>query len=114
MSYLLGSITLPRPAGFQKEVIETAQKIMTLAGATKKDYTNRKYRYVLEFKYLTQAEVSQILSEYDLQVTRNFSSTETNNTIASTPVHIEIERREYNTPGNEYREDITLYLEEAQ
>lgn len=112
MSYNLGSITLPRPVGLTRETIEKSAKIITLDNTTKKDITGRKERYILEFKMLTQTEINTILSEYDLQTTRNFSVSETNLTITSTPVHIEIERRAYNTPGNEYREDITITLEE--
>lgn len=62
---------------------------------------------------LTQTEVTSILSEYNLLTTRNFTVNETNLAITVTPVHIEIERRQYNTPGNEYREDIILILEEV-
>lgn len=113
MSYYLGSITLPRPKVFRKEIVEKSNKIVTLSNTTKKDITGRKYRYILEFKYLTQSQVTSILTEYDQLTTRNFSSDETNNTIASTPVHIEIEVREYNTPGEEYREDFVLILEEV-
>jgi len=38
---------------------------------------------------------------------------ETNLTIASTQVFITISERKYNFKGNEYREDITLILEEV-
>lgn len=113
MAYYLGNITLPRPKNFRKEVVEKSNKIVTLNNTTKKDITGRKYRYILEFRFLTQDQINLILTEYDLATTRNFSSDETNNTIASTPVHVELGVREYNTPGNEYREDIVLSLEEV-
>lgn len=113
MAWLLGSITLPNPSAFARDVIERSQKIITLNNTTKKDITGRKEVYTLGFQMLTQSEVNSILSEYDLQTTRNFQVTETNLTIASTPVHIEIQRRGYNTPGDQYREDVTLVLEEV-
>lgn len=113
MSYILGSITLPNPVSFERETVEKSAKVVTLNNTTKKDITGRKERYILEFRMLTQAEVSSILSEFNLQATRNFSVSETNLTISATPVHVEIDRREYRTPGNEYREDITLTLEEV-
>lgn len=113
MSYLLGSITLPNPQNFEREYIETAAFILTLNNTTKKDLVGRKERYILQFTMLTQAEVAAILSEFELNTTRNFRVTETNLTIAATPVHIEMERRQYNTPGNEYREDIVLILTEV-
>ena len=83
-----------------------------LSGETKKDITNRKERYVLRFQYLTPSEVNSILSEYNLETTRNFEVTETNLTINSTPVHIEMQRREY-ASGGEYRENLTLILTEV-
>ena len=113
MSYILGAVTLPNPVSFERETVEKSQKIITLNNTTKKDISGRKERFIISFKMLTQTEVNTILAEYDLQTTRNFQVTETNLTIAATPVHIEIDRRAYNTPGNEYREDITLFLEEV-
>lgn len=113
MSYYLGNITLPRPKAFKKEVVEKSAKIVTLNNTTKKDITGRKYRYILEFRNLTQTQKNLILTEYDLLTTRDFSADEDNNTIASTPVHVEIDSFEYNIPGIEYREDFTLILEEV-
>ena len=115
MSYNLGLITLPTPkrGDFTRRQIETGAGFMTLDGTTKKDITNRKEQYVLSYELLTQAEISSILSEYDLQTTRDFSVNETNLTIASTPVHIDIKDRRYNTAGDSYREDLTLILTEV-
>lgn len=113
MSYTLGSITLPNPKGFQRRLIETGASINTLNGRTKKDITNRKEQFILNYEMLSQANVTAILGEYDLQTVRNFSVNETNLTINSTPVHIEISERQYNTKGNEYREDLTLVLTEV-
>ncbi len=115
MSYLLGDITLPtpKPGNFQRRQMETGASFITLAGATKKDITNRKERFVLTYTLLTQAEVALILGEYDLQTTRDFSVTETNLTIVATAVHIDVLDRLYNTGGNEYREDLTLILTEV-
>jgi hypothetical protein len=111
--YILGDLTLPRPKALRRETIEKAVYHETLNGTLKKDVQNRKERFILEFRFLTQDQVNQILAEYNLETSRNFQSTETNLVIAATPVHIEIEGREYNTPGNEYREDITLILTEV-
>ena len=114
MSYTLGNITLPRPVSFERETVEKSARIITLNNTTKKDITGRKERFILEFRMLTQSEVTDIMSEYDLQTTRTFTVSETNLTIAATTVHIELGgSRAYNTPGNEYREDLTLILEEV-
>lgn len=113
MSYILGDITLPTPQNFKRSQVETGVSFKTLSGTTKKDITNRKEIFELAFNLLTQAEVTQILSEFNLQTTRNFTVSETNLTIPTTPVHITITKREYNAKGSDYREDITLVLEEV-
>ncbi len=113
MSYILGDVTLPNPKAFFREQIEKSASIVTLNNRTKKDITGRKERFTLKYTMLTQVEVNNILTEWGYETIRNFSVNETNLTILSTSVHITIERREYNTPGNEYREDIILILEEV-
>lgn len=114
MSYILGAITLPNPKVMKRGTMEKSGKIITLNNTTKKDITGRKEVFVLQYTMLSQAEIASILSEYNLQTTRNFSVSETNLTIPPTLVHIEIGSRDYNTLGDEYREDITLVLEEVQ
>lgn len=112
MAWILGDTTLPRPHSFTRQQIEYSTKHDTLTGRTTKDFRSRKEGYRLLFKYLTQAEVVEILSEYAKNTLVNFSVSETNLTIASTPVHIEIQSRDYNTPGADFREDIELLLVE--
>lgn len=113
--YTLGETTLPtpKPGNFQRKIIEMATRFTTLDGTDKKDITNRKEQFILYYEHLTQSEVTNILSEYnDLEV-KNFSVSDTNLTINSTPVHVEVTDRQYNTGGNEYREDLTLILTEV-
>lgn len=113
MSYTLGDITLKRPIRMFKQPIETSAKHITLDGTIKKDISGRQWRYVLFFQYLTQAQVAQIISEYDLKVARNFTVSDGSLSIGPTSVHIELGDREYSTPGSEYRENLTLNLEEV-
>lgn len=113
MSYVIGSTTLPNPKEFRREQVETSVKHRMIDGKTKKDLVNRKEQYILVFRKLTQAQAANILSEYNLQTVRDFTVSETNLTIAATSVHIEIGSRDYNTGGNQYREDITLVLTEV-
>ena len=113
MSYVLGSLTLPAPVEFNRETVETSVENLLLTGTTKKDIVNRKERFVLRFEHLTSAEVSSIMAEYDLQTVRNFAVSETNVTITSTQVHIDITNREYVT-GADYRENLTIILIEVQ
>lgn len=113
MSFILGSLTLPNPVSFQRLVIEKQSWNETLTGVTKRNIVNRKYQYVLEFGSLTQAEVGQILAQYNLQTVIDFSVDETNLTIVSTPVHVHVTDREYRK-GVEYRETMKLILTEVQ
>lgn len=113
MSFILGSVSLPRPKAFRREYVEQGATVRTLDNTTKKDYSGRKEKFTLEFKMLTQTQIGQIVTEFELNIPRNFSVSETNLTISATPVLIEIISREYNTPGIEYREDLVLELTEV-
>lgn len=111
MAYLLGSSTLPNPTEFSREFIEEGAENISLTGRSTKDIRNRKERFVLVWRYLTITEIDGILTEYNVETTKNFSVTETNLTIASTPCHIELSKREY-VKGGEYRADLTMVLME--
>jgi hypothetical protein len=110
--YSLGSTTLPDPVSFNREYIETSATNLALTGRTTKDIRNRKERFTLSWERLTPTEVASILSEYTPEITKNFSVTETNLTIASTAVHIDISKRDY-VKGGEYRSDMTMTLTEV-
>lgn len=113
MSYVLGAVTLPRPHSFERQPIEKSAIVVTLNNTHKKDITGRKEQYILGYKMLTQDEVSSILSERDLDTPRNFSVSETNLTISSTSVLIQVDRRIYATAGPDYLEDLTIILTEV-
>ena len=111
--YQLGSITLPNPKSFTREFIETGAENLLMVGKTTKRTENRKERFALTFLNLTLAQVNSILSEYELDMVRNFTVNETNLSIPSTPVLIDIEDREYPKSGATYRENLTLVLMEV-
>jgi hypothetical protein len=112
MSYTLGSITLKNPVKFTRQPLEISSENTSIEGRSTKDIFCRKEQFSLEFRALTQAQVSEIMSEYNLLTTRNFTVSETNLTIAATPVHIDIKNRSF-YKGDEYREDLTLLLTEV-
>ena len=111
MSYLLGAITLPNPTNFTRKQIEVGASNTSLTGRTSKDIFHRKEQFVLEFEWISSADVTNIIGEYDLQTCRNFQVTETNLTIAATLVHIEIDERAYHK-GPDYYENFVLTLTE--
>lgn len=111
MSYTLGNVILKRPANMVRQTVETSAVQTTVPGRSVKDIRNRKERYVLSFQNLTQAQVSAIFGEYDLETTRTFTVSETNLTIGPTTVHIDIPDRNY-TGGADYRENFVIILTE--
>lgn len=111
MAYLLDSTTLPNPKEFRREFIEVSGENLSLTGRTTKDIRNRKERFYLTYRFLTTSEVSTILSIFNQEAVVNFEVTETNLTIAATPVHIELTQRDY-IKGGDYRADINIVLTE--
>ena len=113
MSFILNSVTLPRPKKFERRVNEISKSHITLNGETRKDIVRQKEIYILECRMLTQAQMTEIINIYNLKTAVNFEVTETNLTLSARSVWVNHEGRQYNTGGNEYREDITLVLEEV-
>lgn len=111
--YTLGAVTLPGPVSFQRNQIETQTVNLLFGGTTKRNFVNRKEQFVLEFMHLTQAEVNNILSEFNLNAIREFEVDETDFSIGPTSVLIDVEKREYATKGPEYRENMTIVLTEV-
>lgn len=114
MSFVLGSVTLPNPVGFRREYVETAQENMTLQGKNTKRWVNRKERFILTWELLTQAEVSSILSEYELDMVRSFQVTEVGLTVAPTDVLVDTTARQYLKTGTHYLEKLTIVLVEVK
>jgi hypothetical protein len=113
MTYLLGGVTLPNPKSFTRKFLETGAENLIIEGKTTKRVENRKEQFTLNYTNLTVAEVNNILSEYELNSVRDFSVTETNLSISSTPVLIDVMDREYVPAGESYRENLTLVLTEV-
>ena len=112
--YILGNVTLPNPKVFTREFVETSAENMSIEGKSTKRVENRRERFILNFQYLTSAQVNAILSEYQLNAVRNFTVAETNLTIGPTEVLIDIKDREFTAGGTIYRENITLVLTEIK
>ena len=113
MSFILGAQTLLNPKSFKREFVETSASNLLIEGKTTKRVENRKERFTLTYQNLTAAQASSILSEYDTDETRLFQVTESNLTIATTKVHIDVSTRNYPLTGKAYRHDLTLVLTEV-
>lgn len=112
MSWILNGVTLPNPKEFTREFIETSGENISLTGRTTKDIRNRKERFHLVFRFQTPAEVTSLLSIYNEEEVVDFQVTETNLTIAATPVHVELSQRDY-IKGGDYMADWDLILTEV-
>lgn len=113
MSYQLGNITLPNPQEFNRAYLKTSTRLKMLDGTTKEDITNIKEVFTLVFRRLTKAQSDLIIGVYNAEEVVNFSVSESNLTINSTPVLVDCNGRSY-MKGGEYRSDLTLTLEEVQ
>jgi len=113
MSWTLGGVTLKSPATFNRKQVEVAKSNLMLDGTSKKDFIRQKEIYEVGLVDLTQTQVTDIINLYEGQTAVAFEVSETNLTIASTQVFIKIIERKYLTKGDEYRENITLRLEEV-
>ena len=112
MAYILGAVTLKNPTEFTRTQVEISAENTSITGRSTKDIFKRKEQFVLMWDSLTQAQVAEILSEYNLQETRSFRVTETSLTIAATDVHIDLPERLYHK-GADYREGMELILTEV-
>ena len=113
MSWTLGGVTLKNPATFNRKLVEIAKSNLMLDGTSKKDFIRQKEIFEIGLISLTQSEATDVVNLYEGKVAVAFVVSETNLTIASTQVFINIIDRKYLTKGNEYRENITLGLEEV-
>lgn len=113
MAYILDGTTLRNPQELEIEELETGVAHETIDGKLKKSVTNRRRRFVLRYQNLTRTQENTILNIWNQQDTVTFESTETNLTVASTTVHVEVFRRAFNR-GSEYRSDLSLILTESE
>lgn len=113
MSFILNSTTIKSPNTFQREQLEIGVEHVSISGETRKSITKRKERFILGYRNITQTDAQTIRDIWDLETTVDFESTETNNTIAATSVHVDIKSRDYLTKGESYLESFDLILTEV-
>lgn len=111
--WLLNDVSLPRPSRMYREFIFVKKDLVSINGRTTRDFSGRKEEFVLEYDYLSQAQINRIMALVELNVAMNFRVAENNLTINSTPVFPFIRRREYPTPGGSFLEKIQLILIEV-
>lgn len=118
MSYLLDSVAIRRPMNMQEQNTTQFAQNRTLVGSIARDYFGSNKRvWVLDFTNTTPADYTTIQTIYSSYLStgaaKSWSVTETNYTIASTSVHIDLTQRTFSIAGTTYISDFTLVLTEA-
>ena len=112
MSYLLNGIAIKTPTSFRRSLVEVEKSNTVLNGKKKRDFIRQKYSYTLDIQNLTQTQYSQIISIVQTKTIATFEVTETNLTIASVSVWVYIDGEDF-VKGGQYRENLTLIIEEV-
>lgn len=113
MGFFLGGLTLLNPKRYTKNIIEVGTEHLLIYGKTTKKYQGRKYQHILEFLYLTQAQVGVLTSMFQQGRIVSFSVNDGSLTVNPVDVLIEITDRKYPPSGKLYLEHMTLLLTEV-
>lgn len=118
MSYILSGSTLRSPQTIDESNSTQVAQNRTLAGTVTRDYFgSNKRAWKLSYGTTKKADfdtINTIYQAYLLSGTAvSFSSTETNYTISSTSVHVDLQVRRFSMPGSDYVSDFDLILTEA-
>lgn len=118
MSYLLDATTIRRPTSLSEENNTQYAQNRTLDGAKNRDYFgNNKRVWSLDFQNVKKSDYDTIKTIYDSYLStgtaKTWEVTETNYTISSTSVHLDLQDRGFSVRGTDYLSDFTLTLTEA-
>jgi len=111
--YRLGSQILPRPSKIYREHVYKRVEYECLDGSTKRDLTNVKEEIVLDYDFMGEDTMAQILLEIDTNVPVLFEVAEENFVINPTLVIPLVIKRDYQKGGT-YYQSIELRLTEKQ
>lgn len=118
MSYVLGGATIRPPKSIEEGNQTQYAQQKTLSGAVGRDYFGSNKRiWVLKFENCTKTDFDTINTVYQTYLTsgtvQTWAVSETNYTVSSTNVHIDLNRRSFTMPGTDYISDFDLILTEA-
>lgn len=118
MAYVLNSTTIRRPSQFTESNNSQSAQNRTLDGSITRDYFGDNKRvWTLDFENVKKTDYDTIKTIYDSYLstgsTKTWEVTETNYTISSTNVHIDLVERGFSIKGVDYLSDFTLTLTEA-
>jgi len=117
MSYLLDGTEIRRPSSIKEQDSKQYAQHKALNSTVSRDsFGSAKRIWVLNFRncnatdYATLKTIRDTYRSNDTTVT--WESTETNYTIASTNVHIDMDNRGISIPGTDYLSDFSITLTE--
>lgn len=118
MSYVLSGTTIKAPQGINETNNTQVSQIRTLGGNITRDYFgSNKRQWVMSYKTINNTDFTTINTIYQTYLstgtTVSWVISETNYTVSSTLVHIDIAQRSFGTLGIDYLSEFTLTLTEA-
>lgn len=118
MAYLLAGSTIRNPISLEESNSTQVAENRTLSGAVTRDFFGSNKRvWTLNFENAKVADYTAIYNIYQTYLTtgtaQTFQVTETNYTIASVNVHIDLVTRGFSVRGSDYLSNFTLILKEA-
>lgn len=118
MAYLLSATTIRNPLTLDEGNSTQVAQNRTLGGAVTRDYFGSNKRvWVLEYENAKKADYDVINTIYQAYLSSGtcptWQVTETNYTVSSTLVHLDLVERAFRVRGSDYLSDFTLTLTEA-
>lgn len=118
MAYLLAAQTIRRPNEFVEERGTLFAEHRTLDGSITRDYFGDEKRvWALDYQNVNATDYDTIKTIYSNYLSSaepvSFEVTESNYTVNSTTVHVDLNERGFSVKGSNYLSDFTLILKEA-
>lgn len=118
MSYILAGSTIRAPHDFEESNSTQVAQNRTLSGAITRDYFGSNKRvWTLNYENCKTTDFTTINTIYQTYLStgtaQTWQVTETNYTVASTNVHIDLIQRGFSIRGSDYLSNFTLTLTEA-
>lgn len=118
MSYILASTTIRKPMEMVEENSTQVAQNRTLSGAINRDFFGSNKRiWVLNYRNVKKADFDIIntiyLSYLSTNTTQTWQVTETNYTVSSTNVHVDLTVRDFVVGGTDYLSNFDVILTEA-
>lgn len=117
MSYLLNGSPIRAPASIEEANSTQMAQQRSLDGSISRDYfgSNKKV-WVLNYENVKKTDYDTINTIYQSYLstgsTKSWQVTESNYTVASTNVHVDLKERAFSVKGTSYISDFSLILTE--